>query len=220
MWQSSLANRSGKKTSNFVQNHPPSWWTSIPLAKKVLRAFSFSSGSSQSAPDQKAVWRKLFQKLGAHDPVYREFELATASFVLEMSATCYAQFKRHRLMTQLVQGYQVDSAAIVPPSITETGQTDVFERAVTNSIETAKTLDPQVAPYLLTNAHVKRVMCFVNARELYHLSRLRCDKHAQWEIQALANKMLELIKPKWPNLLALTSGKDTYDQAYGSYFQS
>jgi len=189
--------------------------------EKVLRAFAFSSGQTGQLPsDSKKIWRALFEKLGPHDPVYREFEAATASFVLEMSATCYAQFKRHRLMTQLVQSYDVCSAAVVPPAIEETGQAEVFKKAVLQSVQAAKRLDPLLSSYLLTNAHVKRVMCFVNARELYHLSRLRCDQHAQWEIQILSAKMLDLIKPKWPNLLALTSGKDTYDETYNSYFKS
>jgi len=191
---------------------------------RVVQAFKFSTGNSlENTEISDKVWRTLFEKLGAHDPMYREFESATASFVLEMSATCYAQFKRHRLMTQLVQAYDLQYAAVVPPAIEEMGQAEVFKKAVQESslvsAKIAKSI-PLAGPYLLTNAHVKRVMCFVNAREIYHLSRLRCDQHAQWEIQVLAGKMLELIQPKWPNLLALAAGKDKFDEAYKEYFSA
>ncbi|MBL0060448.1 MAG: FAD-dependent thymidylate synthase [bacterium] len=191
---------------------------------RVVQAFKFSTGNSlENTEISDKVWRALFEKLGPHDPMYREFESATASFVLEMSATCYAQFKRHRLMTQLVQAYDLQYAAVVPPAIEEMGQAEAFKKAVQeSSLVSAKIAEsiPLAGPYLLTNAHVKRVMCFVNAREIYHLSRLRCDQHAQWEIQVLAGKMLELIQQKWPNLLALAAGKDKFDEAYKEYFSA
>lgn len=189
--------------------------------ERILRAFAFSSGNENARLDGSKIWPTIFEKLGAHDPVYREFESARATFVLEMSATCYAQFKRHRLMTQLVQAYEPTYAAIVPPAIDEVGQGEAFRAAVREASVAAEELAKTqllLAPYLLTNAHVKRVMAVVNAREIYHLSRLRCDAHAQWEIQILAGKMLELLKSKWPNLLALACGKDKYDEIYRDYF--
>lgn len=189
--------------------------------ERVIQAFHFSSGGDAKLKEPEQFWRAIFEKLGPHDPVYREFEAATASFELEMSATCYAQFKRHRLMTQLVQAYEVDGAAVVPPAIEEMGQGEVFRKAVEKSSNVACKITESsalIAPYVLTNAHVKRVMCFVNARELYHLSRLRCDQHAQWEIQLLAGLMIELIQPKWPNLLALAAGKDKFADVYKEYF--
>jgi thymidylate synthase ThyX len=51
---------------------------------------------------------------------------------------------------------------------------------------------PEAAPYILTNAHRKRVSLKVNARELYHMARLRADGHAQWDIRAVTVRMLEL----------------------------
>ena len=53
---------------------------------------------------------------------------------------------------------------------------------------------PLAAAYVLTNAHRKRVLMKFNARELYHLARLRADAHAQWDIRELAEKMLQQAK--------------------------
>jgi len=190
---------------------------------RVLQAFVFSSGGNAKSltPEIKEkIWADIFAHIGPHDPVYREFENARASFELEMSATCYAQFKRHRLMTQLVQSYDLQAAAIVPPAIEELGKGEQFRAAVRESVKAAQKIagiHPIASPYLLTNAHVKRVMCILNARELYHLSRLRCDEHAQWEIRILASKMIESLKPKWPKLLALACGKDNFQETLDEY---
>ena len=187
---------------------------------RVIKAFRFTAGGADSGDisrDPHEFWAEIYRDLGAHDPVYREFESARATFILEMSATCYAQFKRHRLMTQIVQTYDLQYAAVVPPAIESLGQGERFRSAVQEASLAASALlryNPLIAPYLLTNAHVKRVMCVLNARELYHLARLRCDSHAQWEIQILATKMVESLRPKWPNLLALACGKDKFTEQY------
>lgn len=192
--------------------------------EQVWRAMAYAAGYESDAtdfPKDKAFWRILFDGLGPHDPMFREFEVARAAFDIEMSATCYAQFKRHRLMTQLVREYDAGYAAIVPPAIEHTGQGTAFRNGVLQAAEAASELqerNPLLAPYLLTNAQVKQVRAVLNARELYHLARLRCDAHAQWEIQEVANKMLELMHDKWPNLLALACGKDRFDETYRRYF--
>jgi len=60
---------------------------------------------------------------------------------------------------------------------------------------------PLAAPYILTNSHRKRVLIRVNARELYHISRLREDTHAQWDIQNISKIMT--IKAKRGNAVNL-----------------
>jgi hypothetical protein len=50
----------------------------------------------------------------------------------------------------------------------------------------------------------------VNVRELYHISRLREDKHAQWDIRETAERMVRLGKKAMPLSLMLTSGKDAF----------
>ena len=64
---------------------------------------------------------------------------------------------------------------------------------------------------ILTNAHRKRVLMKVNARELYHISRLREDRHAQWDIRERAQKMLQEARKVLPLTLMLATGKDTFE---------
>ena len=48
------------------------------------------------------------------------------------------------------------------------------------------------------NAHRRRILVAANARELYHLARLRMDGHAQWEIRELVGRMVELARRAAP----------------------
>ncbi|MBN1433848.1 FAD-dependent thymidylate synthase, partial [Candidatus Fermentibacterales bacterium] len=63
------------------------------------------------------------------------------------------------------------------------------------------------ADYSLLNATRRAVVLAMNARELYHFSRLREDEHAQWDIRAIARKMLELARESAPLTMSLSGGK-------------
>jgi thymidylate synthase ThyX len=54
----------------------------------------------------------------------------------------------------------------------------------------------------------------VNARELYHMARLRADRHAQWDIRELTVKMLAAARRVMPLTLLLATGKDGFDDLY------
>ncbi|MCK4351546.1 MAG: FAD-dependent thymidylate synthase, partial [Candidatus Krumholzibacteria bacterium] len=71
---------------------------------------------------------------------------------------------------------------------------------------------PEAAQYVLTNGHRRRMLVKVNARELYHISRLREDIHAQWDIRQVASDMVELAREKAPITLLLAFGKDVFEE--------
>jgi thymidylate synthase ThyX len=58
----------------------------------------------------------------------------------------------------------------------------------------------------------------INARELYHIARLRTDRHAQWDIRETAKKMLDLGKAVMPLTLMLATGKDNFTSLYRETF--
>ncbi|MCK4695041.1 MAG: FAD-dependent thymidylate synthase, partial [Candidatus Cloacimonetes bacterium] len=62
------------------------------------------------------------------------------------------------------------------------------------------------------NAHRRRVLVSVNPRELYHVSRLREDAHAQWDIKNTARDMLHLAKQVAPLTFMLSGGKDEFEK--------
>jgi len=74
------------------------------------------------------------------------------------------------------------------------------------------------AAYILTNSHRKRVLFKCNARELYHISRLREDTHAQWDIQELAKSMTAGARSVMPLTLLTIGGKDAYPDIYERLF--
>jgi hypothetical protein len=74
------------------------------------------------------------------------------------------------------------------------------------------------ADYVLTNAHRRRALLKVNARELYHISRLREDATAQWDIRDLSAKMSALAKKAMPLTCLLLGGKDKYPNIYKKAF--
>jgi len=78
--------------------------------------------------------------------------------------------------------------------------------------------NPIAAAYILTNAHRRRVLVSMNARDLYHFSRLREDEHAQWEIRSIANQMLEQTKSIMPLTFMLSCGKHEYAETYENIF--
>jgi thymidylate synthase ThyX len=79
---------------------------------------------------------------------------------------------------------------------------------------------PVAVAYILTNAHRKRVALKVNARELYHIARLRTDRHAQWDIRETAERMVALGKKVMPLTLMLATGKDGFASLYDQTFTS
>ena len=74
------------------------------------------------------------------------------------------------------------------------------------------------ADYVLTNAHRRRALLRVNLRELYHISRLREDAAAQWEIREVAADMSRLAKKAMPLSGLLLGGKDAYPELYARVF--
>ena len=59
----------------------------------------------------------------------------------------------------------------------------------------------------------------VNARELYHIARLRGDQYAQWDIRQTADKMTALAREAMPLTLMLATGKDDFPRLYDNIFQ-
>jgi thymidylate synthase ThyX len=69
---------------------------------------------------------------------------------------------------------------------------------------------PQIAPYILTQAHRRRVLLTVNIRELYHIARLRMDKTAQWDIRKLTTDMVEQAQKVMPLSCMFCGAKDQF----------
>lgn len=159
------------------------------------------------------IIRTACRRMQSYDPPLREFEHAGFLFEATVSASCFAQLKRHRMATITCQEYDPSLGVTIPPSIGAVGMEGRFRDVVSRTEDAyrrIRAVSPPAAPYVLTNAHRKRVALRVNARELYHISRLREDSHAQWDIRETAERMVRLGKKSMPLALMLATGKDAF----------
>lgn len=125
------------------------------------------------------------------------------------------------MSTIIAQDYNPQLGVTVPPSIKAIGQQKSFlkiMRHTQNAYEQIRGKVPLVAAYVLTNAHRKRVLMKFNAREMYHLARLRIDQHAQWDIRDLTGKMLRQAKKVMPLTLMMACGKDKFPELFKNTF--
>jgi len=167
------------------------------------------------------VLKTACRHLEFYDTLPREFELSQIIFEITLSASAFAQLKRHRMATLIKQPYSLRLGWVLPPSIAEIGEEKRFGQlmAKTNNLFRRLKRDyPEIKEYILTNAHRRRVILGLNARELYHISRLRSDASAQWEIREIAHKINQIVQKKLPITFFLLSGKDKYPEVYQKVF--
>ena len=174
-----------------------------------------------SAAERRSVAKAAFRRMEFYDFPLREFEFPDLTFELVLSASCFAQLKRHRMATLTVQPYDPGLGVTVPPSVAEIGAEAEFMEVIAGTEEAHARLRKAVggaADYILTNAHRRRALLKVNARELYHISRLREDATAQWDIRRLAREMSALARKAMPLTCLLLGGKDAYPGTYRKVF--
>ncbi|MBT3169627.1 MAG: FAD-dependent thymidylate synthase [Candidatus Cloacimonetes bacterium] len=164
----------------------------------------------------KDFFAKCLKHISAFDSVPREFEFCgNLKFEIVVSSSNFAQLKRHRLMTILAQDYDPNLGITIPASIKAIGAekelVEICQKSEKLYFEFLSKYG-KVAEYCLTNAHRRRVLIASNPRELYHLSRLREDEHAQWDIKETAARMLNLAKKIAPHSFIFSGGKNEFEK--------
>jgi flavin-dependent thymidylate synthase len=165
--------------------------------------------------------KTALSRMEFYDSVLREFEYLDLVFEIVLSAAAFAQLKRHRMATLTAQSYDPGLGNTFPPSLRNIGADQEMARLIerTNDVYTnLKQKIPIGADYILTNSHRRRILAKVNARELYHISRLREDATAQWDIRGIASKMSEQAKAVMPLTFLLLGGKDRYAERFEEVF--
>ena len=145
--------------------------------------------------DQKArLAESLLGRLGKYDVPLRELEYSSYTFDLIMDQGAYAEFKRHRMMTQTPQRLTTRLGYSTPSLITEAG----FESRYEAAMESAATLyeklyeeNPDVAQYVVPNGFNRRVLAQFNLREAYAFCQLRSAANAHFSIRRVAQRIYE-----------------------------
>ncbi len=164
----------------------------------------------------------LLHRLAEHDIPLRELEYATYTFDLVMDQGAYAEFKRHRMMTQTAQKLTTRLGYAIPRLITEAGLRPAYETAMNRAAEAFEKLwafNPDVAQYVVPNAYNRRVLARFNLREAYAFCQLRAAPNAHFSIRRVARRIYDAIRQVHPRLAAYMHLPDENLQSLSdSYF--
>ena len=159
--------------------------------------------------------RKLV-KMGHASPI----EHATFTFGIEgISRACSHQLVRHRIASYSQQsqryvngkkfGYVIPPAIAANPNLKKAYESmmaqfnEFYDGLVSNGIS------QEDARFILPNACDTKIIVTMDVRSLYNFFQHRCCNRAQWEIRALAWKMLKLCREVAPVLFE-NAGPDCF----------
>jgi thymidylate synthase ThyX len=156
----------------------------------------------------------LLGKLGQYDVPLRELEYCTYTFDLVMDQGAYAEFKRHRMMTQTPQRLTTRLGYAAPFLITEAGFGSQYEAAMESASKMYEKLyefNPAVAQYVVPNSYNRRVLAQFNLREAFAFCQLRSAANAHFSIRRVAQRMYEEMAKVHP---LLTKYLKLYDETW------
>jgi thymidylate synthase ThyX len=187
-------------------------------------SYSQALDAVSSAPDMATLASALFKRLGRYDIPLRELEHCTYTFDLLMDQGAYAEFKRHRMMTQTPQRLTCALGYATPRRIVEAG----FESEYRRAMDTASALWPKladwnadVAQYLVPNGFNRHVLATFNLREAYTFCQLRAAANAHFSIRRVAQRVAEEISRVHPLLAGQIKLQDeTWQGIESEHFSS
>lgn len=139
--------------------------------------------------------------MGDHDPGPRELEQISFTLELTMDYGALREFRRHRLQSLLPQIPTIALGANTPALVKEAGADRIFQEALEEAGKVHQAVtehSPRAAAYLVTHAHLQRMITTLNLRECYHLFRLRTTPQAHPGIRrpiAMAQNRLASLHP-------------------------
>ncbi|KAF0107718.1 MAG: thymidylate synthase complementing protein ThyX family protein [Anaerolineaceae bacterium] len=145
----------------------------------------------------------LLGRLGRHDTPLRELEHTSYTFDLILDQGGYAEFKRHRMMTQTPQALTARLGYALPRRIVEAGFEVRYRAAMDAAAETYEKLadwNPHIAGYVVPNGFNRRVLFSMNLREAFAFCRLRSAANAHFSIRRVAQRVAEEIRRVHPLL--------------------
>ncbi len=167
-----------------------------------------------SREEKREIFDSIYRNLNFYHMMPKEYESCTAEFVCTVSASCFAQLKRHRESTIIPQDYSWENPVIIPAGILESKHSRML---FMDTVNTFRELYYKVEEacggykdYFMLNCNARRVLCRFDIKSLYNFFRLRSDNHSQWEIRYLSNEILESLKAGKYMAMELACGKDRF----------
>jgi thymidylate synthase ThyX len=145
----------------------------------------------------------LLKRLGRYDIPLRELEHASYTFDLLMDQGAYAEFKRHRMMTQTAQRLTCSLGYAVPRRFAAAGFESEYRQAMDGAARLWQKLaawNMDVAQYIVPNSFNRRVLATFNLREAYAFCQLRAAANAHFSIRRVAQRVAQEISRVHPLL--------------------
>lgn len=196
----------------------------IASAAKLCYSSSDIETIQDGLTDEKAKdFLDRLMELGHESPI----EHVTFTFGVEgVSRSLLAQITRHRIASYSVKSQRYVSEGqfdyIVPPAIKDNSQAAITYKYTMEYLQTqyntltdilkekhikegmnekaAEKAAIEDARFVLPNACETKIIMTFNARSLINMFHHRCCERAQWEIRAMADEMLKLVKDVAPTL--------------------
>ena len=164
----------------------------------------------------------LLGRLGKYDMPLRELEYSTYLFDLVMDQGAYAEFKRHRMMSQTPQRLTTRLGYATPRLVTEAGFGSRYEAAMETATETFEKLHafhPNIAQYVVPNGFNRRVLAEFNLREAFAFCQLRSAANAHFSIRRVAQRVYQELNRIHPLLTRYIKLNDeTWQGVEENYF--
>ena len=185
-------------------------------------ADAFAHVKSLDKAERAQLAESLLGRLTRHDIPLRELEYCNYTFDLIMDQGAYAEFKRHRMMTQTPQLLTTRLGYATPRLVEEAGFRSAYEAAMQKAAETYEKLaawNPHVAQYVVPNGFNRRVLTQFNLRSAYHFCQLRAAANAHYSIRKIAERVAEEIQRVHPALSAfMTLPEETWQDVDKNHF--
>ena len=202
--KSKIENRKSEDWCTLVAYDPDGERKMLAAALYRFGNMSYSEAlETVNSADIASLADALLSRLGRFDVPLRELEHTSYTFDLIMDQGAYAEFKRHRMMTQTPQFQTAALGYATPRRIVEAGFGDEYRRAMDAAAmlwEKLNAFNPLVAQYIVPNGFNRRVLATFNLREAYAFCQLRAAANAHFSIRKIAQRVAEEISMVHPHL--------------------
>jgi thymidylate synthase ThyX len=157
-----------------------------------------------SIEQQEAMVEEALSRLRFFDNPIDELQHITYTMELKISEANWHQLLRHNRRTHFSYGKPTIFLGYTTPiNIKKAALTEKyhsFMEKVADIYEAMANWNPQIAQYLVTNAHHRQITATASLWELYHLINLRTSPEAQWDIRLTFEQLYTELKQKHPAL--------------------
>lgn len=159
-----------------------------------------------SVPELEQIVMDSLSDLRFFDHPLEQFRQLTYRFECQVSEANWHQLLRHNRSTHFVYGEpSIRFGFTVPPHIKQAGLEDLYTSSILQTEQVYRILlevDPDLAPYLVTNAHKRQIVATTNLWGLYHLFNLRTSPEAQWDIRDTFQHLYQQLQILHPALVS------------------